>query len=451
MVFKKFRFQIVLRVLLLAATLFLIVFLSDNENLRITIFILGVIGVFQVYELIRFAERTNRRLAQFFQSIRHSDFSTSYTDEKLGKSFESLNTEFNQVIDEFKRNRAEKVEQHNYLLTVVQHISIGIIAFHPDGKVDLFNNAVKKLLKINNLRNIHDLENIKSGFANRLLHLKAGEKVLTKLIVDDEILQIYVSATQLRLRGKDLTLVSLQDIHAELEEKEIESWQKLIRVLTHEIMNSITPISSLVSTVDGLLIDESDDHLKMNELDEDDVESVREALTTIQNRSKGLLNFVDVYRNLTRIPKPNFRYFKLEEVMKQNASLLKPKFEQWDIAFQYEVKPENIMVTADPDLIDQVIINLLVNAIDAVKETENPKINCSAWVNKNSRVVIEISDNGHGIKPDILDKVFMPFYTSKKNGSGIGLSLSRQIMHLHKGSIAVKSRPDEGTTFTLSF
>ncbi len=451
MVFKKFKFQVVLRVLLLTATLFLIVFLSGNENLRITIFILGVLGVFQVYELIRFAERTNRRLAQFFQSIRHSDFSTSYTDEKLGKSFENLNTEFNQVIDEFKRNRAEKVEQHNYLLTVVQHISIGIIAFHPDGKVDLFNNAVKKLLKINNLRNIHDLENIKSGFANRMLNLKAGEKVLTKLIVDDEILQIYVSATQLRLRGKDLTLVSLQDIHAELEEKEIESWQKLIRVLTHEIMNSITPISSLVSTVDGLLIDESDDHLKMNELDEDDVESVREALTTIQNRSKGLLNFVDVYRNLTRIPKPNFRYFKLEEVMKQNASLLKPKFEQWDIAFQYEVKPENIMVTADPDLIDQVIINLLVNAIDAVKETENPKINCRAWVNKNSRVVIEISDNGHGIKPDILDKVFMPFYTSKKNGSGIGLSLSRQIMHLHKGSIAVKSRPDEGTTFTLSF
>ncbi|HKK10563.1 MAG TPA: ATP-binding protein [Bacteroidales bacterium] len=451
MVFKNFKIQVVIRILLLVTTLFLVVYLADNENLRITIFILAIIGAFQVYELIRFAERTNRRLAQFFQSIRHSDFSTSYTDEKLGKSFENLNKEFNEVINEFKRNRAEKMEQHNYLLTVVQHVSIGIIAFHPDGKVDLFNNAVKKLLKINNLRSIHDLENIKSGFAKRLLGIKAGEKVLTKLIVDDEILQIYVSATQLRLRGKDLTLVSLQDIHAELEEKEIESWQKLIRVLTHEIMNSITPISSLVSTVDGMLIDESDDHLKMNELDEDDVESIREALTTIQNRSKGLLNFVDVYRNLTRIPKPNFRYFKLEDVMKQNASLLKPKFEQYQIDFKYQIIPENIMVTADPDLIDQVIINLLVNAIDAVKEVKKPFVNVKAWVNKNSRAVIEITDNGHGIKPDILDKVFMPFYTSKKHGSGIGLSLSRQIMHLHKGSISVKSRPDEGTTFTLTF
>lgn len=451
MVFKNFRLQIVLRVLLLVLSITLVVSLSGNENLRITIFIIAVVATFQIYELIRFAERTNRKLTHFFQSIRHSDFSTSYTDKKVGKSFDNLNHEFNEVIHEFKKNRAEKMEQHNYLLTVVQHVSIGIIAYHPDGKVDLFNNAVKKLLKVNNLRNIHELEKIKSGFSARLLKLRAGEKVLMKLIVDDEILQIYLSATQLRMRGKDLTLISLQDIHAELEEKEIESWQKLIRVLTHEIMNSITPISSLVSTVDGMLIDETDDHLKMNELDADDMESIREALTTIQNRSKGLLNFVDIYRNLTRIPKPNFRYFKLLEVMKQNANLLKPKFEKFNIGFHYQIVPENIMVTADPDLIDQVIINLLVNAIDAVKEAPHPEINVKAWVNKNSRVVIEITDNGHGIKPDILDKIFMPFYTSKKHGSGIGLSLSRQIMHLHKGSISVKSRPDEGTTFTLSF
>jgi nitrogen fixation/metabolism regulation signal transduction histidine kinase len=438
-------------VLLLAVTLALVIYLARQDDLLITSIVLGAIAVFQVVELIHYLKETNRKLTHFFQSIRHSDFSTSFTGSIRGKTFENLNIEFNEVIQAFQKNRAEKMEQHNYLLTVVQHVSIGIIAFHGDGSVDIFNNAVKKLLKINNLKNIQALDNIKEGLAGKIIGLKAGEKILTKIIVDDEILQVFISATQLRLRGKELTIISLQDIHAELEEQEIESWQKLIRVLTHEIMNSITPISSLVSTVDDLLIDESDESLKLKELDEEDLQSVREALTTIQHRSKGLLNFVDVYRNLTRIPKPNFRYFRLSDVMKRNARLLQPKLEKFSIDFHYQVVPDNIMVTADPDLIDQVIINLLVNAIDAVKDASNPAITVKAWVNKNSRVVIEITDNGHGIKPDILDKVFMPFYTSKKHGSGIGLSLARQIMHLHKGSITVRSRPDESTTFTLTF
>jgi len=181
------------------------------------------------------------------------------------------------------------------------------------------------------------------------------------------------------------------------------------------------------------------------------VESVREALTTISNRSQGLLNFVDVYRNLTRIPKPNFRYFKIGELFQQDARLLLPKFEAINADFEYNVDPDNLMVTADPDLVDQILINLLVNAIDAVKDVENPKIRLRAFLNKNSRMIVEVSDNGHGIKPDRMDKIFMPFYTSKKNGSGIGLSLSRQIMHLHKGTISVKSRPEEGTVFTLTF
>lgn len=449
--FKRFRIQVFIRVIVLAISLFLTIYLFVSKQLWVTSGVMVLAVIFLIFELIFYVERTNRKLTQFFQSIRYSDFSTSFSGNKQGASFDNLNKEFNEVIKAFQRNRAEKIEQHNYLLTVVQHVSIGIIAFHPDGKVDLFNNAVKKLFKINVLKHVHDLDNIKSDFSKKLLEIKPGEKVLIKLIIDDELLQIFISATQLRLRGKDLTVVSLQDIHAELEEQEIESWQKLIRVLTHEIMNSITPISSLVSTVDDMIIDESSDSLKLKSLDEEDLQTVREALSTIQNRSKGLLNFVDVYRNLTRIPKPNFRYFKLDELIRQNVQLLKPKLEKFNIQLNYELKPQNIMVTADPDLIDQVIINMLVNAVDALKEVQNPTIDIKAWVNKNSRMVIEITDNGTGIKPDILDKIFMPFYTSKKHGSGIGLSLSRQIMHLHKGSISVKSRPQEGTTFTLSF
>ncbi|MCF8339118.1 MAG: GHKL domain-containing protein, partial [Bacteroidales bacterium] len=428
MIFKNFRLQIILRIILLAIAISLTVFLAGEENLRITWFILMAIAIFQVYELIHFVERTNRKLTQFFQSIRYSDFSTTFTDPHLGKTFRNLNKEFNEVIHEFRKNRAEKNEQHNYLLTVVQHINIGIIAFHPDGKVDLFNNSVKKLLRINTLRNVYDLAQIKKELPRKLMNMRAGDKVLTKVIVEDELLQLSIIATQLKLRGKELTLVSLQDIHGELEEKEIESWQKLIRVLTHEIMNSITPISSLVSTVDGMLIDETDEKLTMKPLDDEDVQSVREALTTISNRSQGLLNFVDIYRNLTRIPKPNFKHFKISDLFQQDARLLQPKFETGEINFDFSVDPENLMVTADPDLVDQILINLLVNAIDAVKDVENPKIRIKAFLNKNSRMIVEIADNGCGIKPDRMDKIFMPFYTSKDNGSGIGLSLSRQIM-----------------------
>jgi signal transduction histidine kinase len=253
------------------------------------------------------------------------------------------------------------------------------------------------------------------------------------------------------MRGEEFVLVAFHDIHAELEEKEIESWQKLIRVLTHEIMNSITPISSLASTVNEMLIEHSDDMRKLKHLDDEDMENVESALLTIKNRSEGLLNFVDIYRNLTRIPQPNFRYFPVKEAFERAEYLLKQKIQDIGIKCNCSVYPADLKLTADPDLIDQVIINLILNAIDAVSKVGQPEISMTAYLNQINRTIVEIVDNGTGIKPDIIDKIFMPFFTSKKDGSGIGLSLSRQIMHLHRGSIYVKSKDEEGTVFTLAF
>ena len=449
--FKKFRINVIVRVLLITANLLLLVILARNEQQEVTALITGLLAVIQVAVLIRYIERTNRKLTQFLESIRHSDFSTSFFDKDLGRSFEGLNRAFNEVISEFRKNRAEKEEHYNYLLTVVQHVSIGIIAFRKDGKVDIFNNAIKRLLKISNLKHIRDLDVIKSSLPEMLLSMNAGDRQLIKLVVENELLQISVYATEFRMRGEEFLLVSLQNISSELEEKEIESWQKLIRVLTHEIMNSITPISSLASTVREMLLDESENSVQIHTLDEDDLDSIHQALITIQSRSEGLLNFVETYRNLTRIPRPNFRYFAVKELFDRAHTLLKPKMDQLGIVCSPRVFPEDLMITADPDLIDQVFINLLLNAIDAVKEKPEPRISVTASPNNNGRVSIDFSDNGHGIKPDILDKIFMPFFTSKKDGSGIGLSLSRQIMHLHKGTVTVKSSPGEGTVFTVTF
>jgi nitrogen fixation/metabolism regulation signal transduction histidine kinase len=451
MVFKRFRIQIFLRVLLLVLSIILLYYIYIRTRYNISLFILGLLIIGQVILLIKYVERTNKKLSQFLQSIRHSDFSSSFSDKGLGRSFEDLNKEFSKVIDDFKKSRTEKEEHYNYLQTLVQHISIGIIVFTRDGRVDIINNAFKKLLKMRSIRFIKDLAAIKSDFPDILLKLNAGEKTLVKIFLEDELLQLSISATEFRMRGEEYILVSLQNISSELDEKEIESWQKLIRVLTHEITNSITPISSLASTVREMLLQEDNVNTRLNKLNLNDIQDIESAITTIQNRSQGLLNFVEVYRNLTRIPKPNFRYFPLKDVFNRSLQLLKPKIDEYGIICAVKVFPPDIMITADPDLLDQIIINLMLNAIDAVKEVEEPEILILVTLNQSNRVIIDFQDNGYGIKPDILDKIFMPFFTSKKDGSGIGLSLSRQIMHLHKGSIKVKSKPDEGTVFTLTF
>jgi nitrogen fixation/metabolism regulation signal transduction histidine kinase len=401
--------------------------------------------------MIRYVEKTNTRLSQFLQSIRHSDFSSSFTDQGLGSNFQDLSKAFTEVIEAFKKHRAEKEEHYHYLQTVVQHVSMGIMAFRHDGHIDIYNNAAKRLLKVRHIRNIAELSAVKEDLPETLLNMKAGNKTLVRLFINDEMYQVSLYATEFRMRGEDYTLVSLQDISTELDEKEIESWQKLIRVLTHEITNSITPISSLAATVREMLIQEDEGELMLKSLENDDLKDVQGAIDTIQNRSQGLLNFVEVYRNLTRIPKPNFKYFKVHEIFERSERLLKPKMDDLGIKCANKIFPPDLMLTADPDLIDQVIINLILNAIDAVKGVEKPEISILATLNNSNRATIDIRDNGTGIKPDILDKIFMPFFTSKKHGSGIGLSLSRQIMHLHKGSITVKSRPEEGTTFTLTF
>jgi two-component system, NtrC family, nitrogen regulation sensor histidine kinase NtrY len=450
MTFKNFRVIIVLRVLLIMASLVVLLSIIHRAEFLISSSILAVVIVFQIIALVRYVERTNRKLTVFLESIRHSDFVSSFSDHGLGSSFDELNTAFNEVINEFRKARAAKEEHYNYLQTVVQHVSIGIIVYRRDGKVDMLNNAVKRLLRISNLRFIDDLEKVDKELTEHLRNIKVGDSELLKVFIDNELLQLSVRATEFRMRGEDFVLVSLQNIHNELEAKEMDSWQKLIRVLTHEIMNSITPIVSLSSTVKDLLIDTEQVALR-SEIDEDDVESAYSALTTIEKRSESLLNFVQVYRNLTRIPKPNFRYFEIQELFDRVENLLMPKIREVGIQCRCKVVPPGLKLTADPDLIEQVIINLMINSIHAVQDVAQPKIAVVATITTMNRLIITVSDNGYGIKPDTMEKIFVPFFTSKKEGSGIGLSLSREIMRLHKGNITVRSKPLVETAFTLHF
>jgi len=445
MTFNTFRISVLIRLFFIVINTFLLVWLFQHQNMITAAIAVGVLIV-QMVLIIKYVEQTNRKLTRFFDNIKYNDFTSSFVSDNKGESFSQLNNSFNQVIGQFQKTRAEKEDHHNQLQTIVQHISIGILTYRKDGVIDIYNNAVKQIFKVNNIKRIQELKAVENDLPNVFLNLQQDDTKLIKLFLDDELMQLSIQATEFKKKGEEYLLVSVKNIHSELERKEIESWQKLIRVLTHEIMNSITPISSLASTAKELLPESNE-----SQMDEDDLDSMHQALSTIDRRSKGLLNFVEIYRDLTRIPKPDFKTVTVKDILFESKLMLIHKSNMDNLSIKIDTMPDDISITADQTLIEQVLINLLINAVHALENTDNPQIILSSRYNKNERVIIEVADNGHGIKPELMDKIFMPFFTSKKEGSGVGLSLSRQIMHLHKGNIFVKSIENKGSAFTLVF
>lgn len=439
---KNFRFLIIVRILFLTATISVSAFLFFAAGFDIWFIISLIMVIVEVISLIRFIDLTNNELANFLQSINYSDFSLHYDYSKLGKSFKQISDQFNNVLEKFKETRSEKEESLNYLKTVVQHIGVGLISFDSRGEVEFINRAFKNILRINSLKNISALNNISPNLGDFIRDIGVRKKVTYKLLTGGEASQILINATDFRMRGQLYRLVAFQNIQSEIEETEIEAWQKIIRVLTHEIMNSITPISSLASTLKKLLSE-------MKEPKAEVLEDISSAVNTIQKRSEGLMSFVDKYRSITRIPKPNRKTFSVESLFQRIKILMDSALTGKSIQFNIEVNPNNLEINADSDLIEQVLINMLNNSIQSLSEKENGAITLSALIDNRSRAIIKISDNGRGISEENIGRVFIPFFTTKKEGSGIGLSLSQQIIRAHGGRIYVTSKPNEETVFTI--
>ena len=453
MVFNKFRINFIVRTLLLAASMFLALYLFFYTTLTITTIMATLAALIQVAALIYYVDRTNRVLNDFLQSIRYSDFTRTFQVETTDTTFDKLKATFNDVIKDFQAVRAEKEENYYYLQTVIQHIGIALIAFQKDGTVELINNATKKLFQVRTLNNIQALREYNPELVQKLLTIRHGENLLLKVREKDDLLQLSIYGTEFKIQNRTILLVSIKNIQQELEEKEMESWQKLIRVLTHEIMNSITPISSLSSTV-NLLMDEVTDSLNTKYQCQEEIENLQEiseALKTIHNRTDGLIHFVNTYRNLTRIPKPTFSIFPVVRLLNNIRNLLLKELEEDKITCIVNVEPVSLELSADEKLIEQVLINLVKNSIHALESSSNGVIELRAFLNKRGRITIQTIDNGPGIIPEVLDKIFIPFFTTKPQGSGIGLSLSRQILRLHGGSINAFSEPNRETKFTLTF
>jgi two-component system nitrogen regulation sensor histidine kinase NtrY len=452
MVYKKFSLQIIIRVCALTATIFF-VFVAFQSKFVLAPVIIILLLVIQTLYLIRFINKTNRDLTNFLESIRHGDFSRSFRPEGIGASFDRLSEAFNNVIKDFQKVRAEKEEHFHYLQGIVQNIDISIIAYASDGNIELINKSAKKLFQISTLKNIKDLLSLSPELVQTLLEIKPDKNYLVKVQFEDDILQLAINANELRIKDKLIVITSISNIQNVLDEQETEAWQKLIRVLTHEIMNSITPIASLSSTIEMMLKEMNDEainsgeaHLKVESIDE-----IHQALQTINKRSTGLLHFVNTYRNLTRIPKPNFKLTRVNDLMNSVKLLFEEELKNANIKLSFSVEPDNIEIFADEQLIEQVVINLVKNSIHAINEKADGAILLKSFYNKRGEVTIQVIDNGTGILRDVIDKIFIPFFTTKPSGSGIGLSLSKQILRLHNSSIKAHSVPDKETIFTLTF
>lgn len=446
--FNDFRFRVALRIILLGLVMTLFVYMVGQPNMIFAAALTVLIIVGQFVELYRFTSQTNRKLTRFLESVKYSDFISGFAnDNKLGKSFRELNTAFNEVLEAFRKARSEKEEHWQYLNTIVQQVRTGIISFDPEGNVQLMNANAKRFVGIANLKNIHELEKENPKLYQVLIDVQSGKSELYK---EGQEYLLTLQATELRIRGNTVKLVTLQNIQTELQKQELESWQNLTRVLRHEIMNSITPISSLTSTLREILEQDLTKKEDVYELKAEGADDLREGLNTIENRSKGLIKFIDAYREYTSLPQPKIATVGVKDLIEKVAQLLKPELKKTEIDFSYKWESEYLTVQVDTEMIEQVLINLVKNAIEALENTPSARIEVVGRYQNNS-VLIEVIDNGPGIIPEAIERIFIPFFTTKKTGSGIGLALSRQIMQMHNGALSVKSELDVKTVFTLSF
>ena len=448
MVFNDFRFRVGLRIILIGLVVGAIAFMLARPNMLFAASLTFLVLVAQFFELYRFISQTNRKLTRFLESIKYSDFISGFTsDHQLGKSFKELNEAFNEVLEAFRKARSEKEEHWQYLNTVVQQVRTGILSFDIEGEVQLINANAKKFMGVSSIQNLDELIEINSRLYKAIYDVQPGKSTLYKGNSD---LLLTIQATEMRLRGDTIKLVSLQNIQTELQRQELEAWQNLTRVLRHEIMNSITPISSLTSTLREILEHDLVATNKHFELKKESAEDLKEGLGTIEGRSKGLIKFIDAYREYTSLPQPNFKPVHLGELAAKVENLMRNDIKKANIDFATHVDIDHPMVEADAEMIEQVLINLVKNAIEACGETRPARIGLTIR-QAEEHVLIEVTDNGPGIIGEALDKVFVPFFSTKKTGSGIGLSLSRQIMQLHNGNLYVNSIPHVKTIFTLKF
>jgi|SRR6185312_9130309 len=443
--FKKFELRILIRVIILFAVLSATAVVVVTAQYIYLIILLPVLA-WQFGDFYRFFRKTQDELDQFVESVHYRDFSRHFDVNRAPDELKTMRKGFNDINSTFKVISRERETQFLYLQKILELVETGILSYETEtGNVVWMNDSLKRILGIPYLKTMQSLEKRDAYLFREINQLQPGVGKIVSISRDNGIVKVLASATAFQTDNKMFKLAAFQNVNEALDETEARAWQKLLSVMTHEIMNSVAPISSLADT----MLDRLQKATELMKEQPSAIEDLELGIETIRRRSEGLLKFAETYRNLNKIVAPTLKKVLLRDLFENLHQLMLPTLEQKNVQLEIILQNPELSYEMDATLIEQVLINLLVNAIEAVKEKPHPRIQLSAFNANNNKINIKVADNGCGIPSSLMDRIFIPFFSTRKNGSGIGLSLSQQILLLHKGSIQVQSVENEGSVFTL--
>lgn len=448
--FRSNRFQIGWRICLIV--LFTVglswAWFTGQHLILIVIFV--VLLLIQMVQFIHYQHKLTERISYFFESIKNEDFSQNFEPRKSSPLIRSLHENMQLVNDYIQRVKIDAQQQEHYFRALIEQVGTGILTFNEKGFVLHANQSLKKILGLEQLTHLAQLEKIDPKLAQILRQIQPNEQKLVQYTGKQGSTTLLVKSGAFRNQKQTLSLLSIQDINRELDEKELDSWLKLIRVLTHEIMNSIAPVTSLSESL-ATYYQKEGEPIPASEVNDKLIQNTIRELEIIKEQGRGLISFVESYRQFTRLPKPEKKLVTVVDLLEKIALLRRATLPDDHTRITVKCPSRKLHVLADEQLISQVMINLVKNAVEALDQQESGEIELIGRENRTGQVEIVVRDNGPGIPPELMDEIFVPFFTTRENGSGIGLSLSRQIMRLHGGSLKVKSIPGKETSFTLGF
>lgn len=446
----SFLFNILFRIILIIVVAFVTGLLCFSGHSFLICLLLMLVLIMQVSNLVRYQNKINEQINYFFEAVKNEDFSLVFPERKRDRIIQKLNRNLSDVNQQIQQIKISNQRQEQYFRALLEHVGTGILTYNEKGFVVHANGYVKKLLGMEQLTHLRQIEKVDIQLAHVLKQIQPHEQRLIAFTGKSGQINLLIKATVFKSEQQQLMLLSVQDINQELDEKELDSWLRLIRVLTHEIMNSIAPVTSLSESLSSYYVKDGQAITK-EDVNDRIIQNTIRGLEIIREQGKGLIHFVELYRKFTRLPKPEKKPVQTDQLLEKTVILNQHALTEGHVRHSIRLRGTGLQIMADENLISQVLNNLMKNAIEALDGTNDSKIELASGKNDRGQMEITIKDNGPGIPPELINEIFVPFFTTRKNGNGIGLSLSRQIMRLHGGSLKVHSVPAKETVFTLVF
>ncbi|MHC1703557.1 MAG: PAS domain-containing sensor histidine kinase [Tenuifilaceae bacterium] len=441
--YKKLYISIIVRILLIFVTCLVLSYLVLDTKIYYNIIVVSILLLVQVFLLIKHLNKTNHLLEKFFMNIKEGEYSMNFSNTLSNTPYGEMGKLADEIIEIINSSRIKEQYHYQYLKYIFEHIPVGLITLNLDGRIEMSNTSFCKLFKLNNPQHIKEIGKTAPSLPDKIITLNPGRQMLEKVTVSGNIEYLSIKCSLLKIGPNEIKLISFQSIKQELETSEVESWQKFTRILSHEIMNSVTPIISLSKHLKERF--EQSEQANLSQ----DLNQTIDSLKLIEERSLGLKDFINKYRNITQNITLIPEQINVVDLAEEMALFFHESFKESNISYSFQVTPENLNISADKKLITQVLINLIKNSLESLDKSIKGSIFFKSFRDENNRIRIQIIDNGPGIAPEEIENIFIPFYTRKEGGSGIGLSFSRQIMKTHGGSIEVTSEPNQQTIFTL--